>query len=184
MELLIEKQDQLKIVCKLDCFFSKNQFGYSYETANDFVKGWHLPNAIICSINFNEQTKDVYHSIKDAIDNLIRDGDEIRTKFSHPFHVIEKIKPKSEYLDKIAEITEKNEKIEKRYNELINELKEIGVRCDDGPRFEEIPNEYYELKEYDDYNSAFIEIYCHKDTKFYKFLKENNLIQLNSLYIY
>lgn len=195
MEVLVERQQDLKLSWHPGCGFHKKGLGKSTyyvgpigrrgpntteEDLKKEIKITEVPNSLVFYINFTNESKDLYETILNELENLIKYGDDIEIKEKRgPYNRIERIKPKPEYEDKIKEITERNEKINKEYIELVDKLEQLGCCCDDisGPKYEKLIDEYYELKEYVDYNSAYIHVCCHKDTKLYNYLNQAGILE-------
>jgi len=104
--------------------------------------------------------------------------DQIDICTTPPRYTKEKGNIKEKYIRIFNEITHHNNKIEERYDNLVTQLEELGCNLDDikAPRYIPILDEWFEWSEYYDYKVNY-SIGCHSETKFYNFLKEQNLLE-------
>lgn len=92
-----------------------------------------------------------------------------------PILVKEKIDIKPEYKELAEKIEQKNSEKRDKFYVLIEQLEQLG--CDQseiytGPTYENIPDEYYNIREYYDYRSCYIRVTCHEDTETYRLLSD------------
>lgn len=186
MELLLERENDLVMTWHPGCFYSN---GYQYgpigrigpkpgpdepQQDNTVIT---IPNSLAFSISMKNNDKELYDKLNNMLQQ-IKVNDNIDVNLDRgTTHKKEKLGVKPEHEINIKKINELNEYILDRYNQLTNELEQMGCDTNDlrGPKLEIIPNEYYEWNEYDDYKVSY-RIGCQNGTKFYKFLYEKGLL--------
>ncbi|HSW76398.1 MAG TPA: hypothetical protein VLG50_05110 [Candidatus Saccharimonadales bacterium] len=83
---------------------------------------------------------------------------------------------KDEYKNEINKLNQKNEDIKTKFNHLVKQLENLGCYCDDlEPKYESIPDEWYNYHTYYDLTRANIRIYYHQHSTFYEYLNSKGL---------
>lgn len=195
MEIILQNENNLNISWHPGCF--KIQPGHyvvgpigrtghnpnsldNIVSASDVVlPNTTIPDQLSISFSLKNNDKDLYQSLVSLANNLKLDP-ELEIIINQPRLIHEKICAKPEYENKVRELEEANKIIDQKFCNLLSQLEELGCTTDDigHPRYEIIPEEYYEWKHYYDYIPFFrIEIRCHKDTEFYKFMNKSGLLK-------
>lgn len=185
MEILIQKESDLDMSwfpgCQYDPYNKAYQIGPVGKIGpgsifnNNDLTITTIPNCLVYKISLRNNDVDLYNQIKELLESFKTDNIDI--KIPSPIYKNEKISTKPEYINNIIKIMEKNNMIEGQYNNLLNQLENLG--CDiseiSDPTYEQIPDEYFNWNEYYDYRVTF-DVCCHSETLFYKFLLKNLLL--------
>lgn len=188
MEILLKKEDILKLSWSPGCYFDGNNYVLGAigrrgpgVTEEDLKIPWickGVPSSLEFNIRFNNIGDiDLYNKIKDIIVD-IKNTDKIDVKTTDPPLRKNKINIKNEYKDQIDKITEDNKVLNNKYLSIIKQLNDLGCDCYNlgEPIYQKIPNDWYEWEEYYDATGAGISVCCHSKTKFFSFLNENGIL--------
>lgn len=171
------------------CIYPANSYtGPTADRINEeYLTSEDLPKIFCMTINFQQrvgssssdyQNNDNvdYDSLYESLLKVLSkfDGYQLETSKPEKKTVPDYTKLREEYRDIFLEISDRNEEIEKSYDDAIQKLRDLDVLDQythiQNPKFEEIPKYFYETKEYTDATNAYIKIYCHCKTDIYKAL--------------
>ena len=138
-----------------------------------------VPSSIKMSISFkNKNDSTLYETILNIVRDLQKSGDQIEINHTQPRLRRDKVKIKDKFHDEYEKMEERNSSIRQKFIALCTQLEELGCFVDDlgQPKYERVPENWYEINEYTDYSCCSIGVCCHDDTIFYKYLKEKGLL--------
>lgn len=188
MELLLKHETELCMSWHPGCF-KKGKNRYVIGPIGSKVKPTpflvitkdNVPKCLRFNIGLNSDSSNSIELAKELTTALVElsKNDDIEIK-SLP-KIVTDIKVdgiKEEYLEDSQQLEDLNKEILIRYDNLLNELEEIGCDCSDvgEPKLNPIPDEYYKKKTVTRIISRF-EVCCDADTKFYQFLNENGFLE-------
>jgi hypothetical protein len=145
----------------------------------------NLPDSLIFYIRFKDETDlPLYLAIRKGLE-VLKTYDEISiNQLSYhngnrkSYIIREKGNLYPVYEKEVAKIEKENKLIEAKYLVLVDQLEELGCDCDDlkSPKYQTIPNDWYEWNESIDINRDSFNICCHKGTKFYQHLQKHGIL--------
>ena len=174
MDLLLTNRDKL-IFDYQPAIFSWF-WGYNHShTLNKTDK--ELPFAIAFSIKLkNEFDDDLFQTIAQMLKDQQDMDKEINVIIPERSMNRGLLGIKPEFQDQAAEIEEKNQMTAKKIIELCEQLDELGCNYETfGFQQEPIPEEWYDWQEGLASSKPFT-VWCKCGTKFYEFIKDNNLL--------
>jgi hypothetical protein len=171
------------------CIYSADSYtGPTADRINEeYLTSEDLPKIFCMTINFQQRvgSSSSDYQNNDNVDydslyeNLLRvlgkfDGHFLKTSKPQKKTAPDYTKLREEFRDRVVQISDRNAEIEKSYDDAIQKLKDLSVLNQNTfirkPKFEKIPDNFYETKEYTDTTDAYIKIYCHCKTDIYKAL--------------
>lgn len=187
MEILINREKDLSFSWNPGCVFVNGDYVTSpigkkgpIMKEEDLGERWsqfNIPKSVQFHIGFkNKDDVNLYKDILELV-NGMKNFDQIRVIKNEPRQIREKVCLKNDWRNHFGKINKQNDKRRKKYNTLVSKMEQLGCRQFDYPEYEQIPNEWFEWKEYVDTTWASISVCCHSDTQFYKFLQRNNIFE-------
>lgn len=137
-----------------------------------------VPKCVAFSISMKNSDKELCERLMNLMEQ-VKSNDTIDVKIDKRItHKKEKLNVKPEYGAIVKAMEDKNTALEDRFYDLLEEFAKLDCRIDviSGPKYDIIPDNYYEWNEYDDYKVS-CRIGCQEGTKFYGFLQENGLLE-------
>lgn len=182
MEILINREADLEFSWHPNCVFQGNDYIISpIKSKHLMVKDDNhnpvIPKSLQFHINFkNKEDVNLYKDILEIINDM-KTYDQIKVIKNEPRVIREKVCLKRECKNQFMKTNHDNKKRREKYITLVNKLKDLGCSQFDHPEYKDIPNDWFEWKEYIDTTSASISVCCHSDTQFYKFLQRNDMLE-------
>ena len=143
-------------------------------------------DSIALSIGFkNRNDMNLYENIRDILEKQCN----ISIKYIGDAKLKRKLEIKENKKGSLEELNRINYRIKEKYDELKYQLERIlddlalyAYNVSDPnigePRYELIPDDWYDWEEYDgDLGEVWIQVCCHKETNMYKFLDEHGLLR-------
>ena len=135
---------------------------------------------VSCILRFSYTGKDAERFLKLAIPfEYVRDHDDVHIGYFNkiPKNIFNR-RFDPEYSNRKEQIDELHKDTIKRYNELVEELSELGVHtCELEPPIVVYPKEFFIHEESVDYDSVRIDIFCDRQSKIYNMFDAVGLIE-------